>query len=289
MAFTRLNEPLHQEQQPFDPVKYFTLDSYIAPKNGVGKVALEYQDRMERNDWIPCHAMLNHAAPGLKGIYSSLWCNDKELYDAACSYWEFMLSTRESPWRSILKGSRIIHDAKNRPIAFYIKITDDTPSQLLADLCIASRAPLEHPGSTRAFDFFLKQGFSQHESLLLSVYLRLDDLSLRVGPGSNAWHFAFDSGHNIKLSDLVNGTPHCDWRRIKLGNDYSPADVIWNNPGKKNKTDPLSILRSEEPYIGVFKTLFRYSTGTDRFINGLEADPIKAAIKLKETRALWAN
>jgi len=149
----------------------FTFKDYFGPKKGANCV-LAWNGTSKSWDWWPnngCHGVTSSKfrVGQHTEIYSTLWCRHEELYEAACDYWDYLLSPTESPFRQALKGLERFEDAQGRPIAF--GITDMTvPAQLAIPLMMQCRVPQEHNHKLRSWAWWRKSGFTKVESFWLS-------------------------------------------------------------------------------------------------------------------------
>lgn len=234
-----------------------------------------------------CHRFLGrYPMAGCSKVYTSLWYDSKgKIKKAAQAYWNFILGDT-SPWRSILADREVVRDDDGYPIAVGINITADTSSQVLANLCMATRLPFEHVGNLRLWYWLTTKGYSPHEALLVSCFATKQGNRLGPHPHGN-WHFAFNTqGNTPTLKQLRDGTPNPDGRKVTKGNDYLYSDKIW---GGNKGTHPIErALNGAEPYKGIFEKRFKYYNPKGLLEeNGVIANLSKALAALEATRHEW--
>lgn len=269
----------------FDPVEYLALANYYSKGcASVCKVAYQFPDRVVKKGFGPCHAMLGYGdQKGATGLYSSLWVCSKEHYQQAVTYWDYLFNEKISPWKSLLKpGYKVFRDAKDRPVGFFLPVDLETSSQLLANFCMATRLPTEHPDALRAFETFLAAGFAAPEALYFSSFLSLDYNKAFYENTQGGWHAAFDQSQEVSLDLIRAGSPDLDNRKFARGDTYYPTNMIWY--GQLNGgLSALEYLRGDQKYTGVFKKLFVQYYYNGKFEGGLAVTkPNDVINKLKE-------
>jgi hypothetical protein len=277
---------------PFDPVAYFQEPRGWS--SNVAKCASTHEDGSVT--WIGevvCHAFLNSCRSRdnyygkidkstMTGLYSSLWNKEDTLWDDAVRFWAFLFDEKISPYRPLLKGHRIIKDNNHNPIAFYLTVDDDTSAQYFANLCIATRIPYEHPGSLKAFSFFVKRGFTPHEAFIFIAHLKLvsGDQRTYFMDDSYKGHFPLDSDSHLPLARFVNARPQLSGNKLRR-HEYTPCNDIWQKAGKESPIKDA--LKKGARYTGIFVAKFRYEKGAF-FEHGIESDPEKVIASLMEIR-----
>jgi hypothetical protein len=270
------------------PLSYFDhYPKYFGQKQGACDVLYVYKD--DHDQWHPgngCHGFMNYLgdAKKLKAVYSSLWCREDDLYEAALDYWGYLLDPETSPFRRALKDHEIVKRPDGKPIA--IGIHDmTTPCQIAVPLFMQCRVPQEHSNKLRSYKLWRDHGFEKWEALYLS------ELMLRLGDGTlqenkNSYTHAF-KGVNVDLDKLKNGTPTVTGSSWSNGGTrYTPVNSIWNL--KKGVCKALPLVQVENVYEGSFRDAF--AALVDPFFKFKEkgiVTSLKAVEILKEKRSEW--
>lgn len=224
-------------------------------------------------------------------VYASLWCRYENLYEAACYYWDYLLSPDRSPFKGCLKGVVRLYDENNRPCAFGLTDMDAHPT-IVMSLLLQSRVPQEQASKLRSFWYWHNQGFEDFEALLLSEYIKMtvDGNICLIG---DDYHHAFEVVHKgINAKRLRDSNPYFHNNRSKLtikanAFDYRPLDLAW---GEGRKTFNFSeMLKGSPKYTGHFDKLFKKIMDKSlTFKNIGIISKEDAVIVLKDKRSEWS-
>lgn len=235
----------------------------------------------------PCHGQLqNDVFENPKAIYSTLWWNDKchlITRDDCLPYWEYIFDKKKSPWRAILKRSKVFRRKKG---TWYFRLSDmDVPGQLLASFLIATRFPVESPEGIKLFNALRTNDFSLSESLYLSSQLDLKKEGYVTNKESFNDHITFEK-NGTSFRRINEADPYVNWdcSTFKNGGVLIPINVIWEG---KN-LDLGQLLKAHEKYRGKFPDQFkRQFQGGLNFRGNSELVLEKAIKRLKETKGVW--
>jgi len=238
-------------------------------------------DKGEKNIWFHnagCHGGLStYSLPDkctyMTDLYSSLWTR-YHTYDSNISYaekfWSFILDEEESPWKDALKGRSIVRDKNKRMCG--IGLHDmDVPAQLMVNLLIATRLPLENEAVPYTFSILLDEGFTKYEALYISSLVSIDrDLSKFTFIKSRvhfpfSWIMLYDAHkYNWFMSeypslDLIkNSKPKANSPSLKDGGSYAPCNIIWKDSGESSSENHRLIAKlfEQSKYSGSFNKLY---------------------------------
>jgi hypothetical protein len=282
----------------------FTFKDYFGPKKGANCI-LAWDNVDKKWDWWPhngCHGALsaNLRLDRHTEVYSTLWCRHEELYEAACEYWDYLLSPTESPFRQSLKGLERFYDEKGRPIAFgYTNL--DVPAQIAVPLMMQCRVPQEHSHKLRSWAWWRKSGFTKAESLWLSEHYRLHLDGTLSSLEKEGYRHAFCPKHGINMEALITGVP----KATLTGNtllkrvdpygmhyvnrlEYAPVNAVWS-AGTSNKFSKLdAMLKGENKYAGAFPLMYAKETPSMEVKGHGFCDKVNAARILMEQRKVWS-
>jgi hypothetical protein len=211
-----------------------------------------------------CHAGLGNLAywvPGKKTrFYSQLRCGSDLDRGKADKFWDALFDPIKSPWRALILDFTY-HYSKDgsKRIAFSIKVDDDTPTQLLANLAILSRLPSEHEFSLNLFDRLVDKDVDPTLALIFSclgcLYKSHEEsvTLLRHTPG----HYGLPVDA-FSLKNLLSANPMLDESLILGRNStYLPCNNIWKGTDKAERLliKPAVV---EVKKVRVFEKLFEH-------------------------------
>lgn len=226
---------------------------YFGPKVGACDVVLDYDTNHNHYKSNGCHGIMYNVKLGVKAVYSSLWCRDEKLFDAACEYWDYLLDIERSPFRLALKGVTRLYDDKGRPLAFGLHDME-APSQVCVPLMMQCRVPQENTNKLRAYAEYRKH-FDIPRSFFLSEHFYfIDGLFYK---NTSTYEHAFAPRQGINFTRMLNGTPsalkegQC-W--AKTGAPYTPVTAVWKE-GANNKV--WGLFTDVVKYDGLFEKFFK--------------------------------
>ena len=209
-----------------------------------------------------CHAGLGNLSYWVSNkktrFYSQLRCGSAHDRGKADKFWDALFDPVKSPWRELIRDFTYHYskDGKRR-IAFSIKVDDDTPTQLLANLAILSRLPSEHEFSLKLFDRLVDEGVDPTRALVFSclgnLYTNSDSVTLL---SHTPVHYGLPVD-GFSLKNLLSATPMVN-RSMTLGKNssYLPCNKIWIGSDRAEKlldTSPVVEVKK----VRVFESLFK--------------------------------
>lgn len=213
-------------------------------RGGTCSYALSYNGKIiHKNINAPCHASLAYGGHRPTALISDLrhrWYkspynnkNPKEL-----DYKEFynlILDEKDSPWREVIKGRQLVHNANGKPIA--VVITDMTiNARPLVNFLVATRFAYEHQSVFKTWEQLVQHGMNPNFALLVANIFPTIDGRL-IKRDYDIGHQPFDT-HQLDAKALIKGTPYYDKQSsYQDNNDYRPCNSIWKSP-KKLKDHP---------------------------------------------------
>lgn len=289
----------------FDPVKTFRATALDGAERPGSHLTVIERHNGDYQGWIAgcmgqfpeyCYSPYSEKKSKVKYVYTSLWCHDLKEIDQSWNLWKFCLNPQWSPWRSILKDREIIM-ADDKPIAYRLTITDDTPIQTTMSLMLACRMAYSQDGYVRMFNAMREAGFTNTESLYITANVRLTPKGVITYPyiGDYPFDTAWD---DISWSNWKAGTPRiAPTKKVVKGDHYTPLNAIWsannkysgsNYEGTGRKATKLQLLLSgatKTNYHGVFKK--HYDSGAE-VTKPVNAVTLQEAVKiLKDNQEKW--
>lgn len=181
-------------------------------------------------------------------VYSSLWLPDQfdDTLKASAAFFEFITDPKLSPWRALLQDNALEEfyvkgDNSDRvPAWFSLRVNKDSPSQLVMNFLIATRALHEHAGAVKSWYRLVLAGCDPY--LALAMLYFIDDVStigkhgeVIVIPSVNGRgsHYFLNAPQIEKATLLRAGTSRYNASKtLGMGNGYTPCNSIWNSPTK---------------------------------------------------------
>lgn len=277
------------------PLEYFDRwPKYFGRKEGAIDILIRYKDG--KDDWRPSNGCCGHmrslpTPENIKSVYGSLWCRYEDLYEAACDYWDYLLSPTESPFRAALGGVERLYTAEGRPIAFGLHDMA-APLQLCISVLIQCRIPQENAAKLRSYKLWRDSGFSRCEALYLSEHLYLRENG-NLEWINTTYHHAFAPELGLRYSLILNATPRLNPSVTSWAAGCSYYDnqgshyKIWSD-GTDNQI--FKLLKAPEKYSGNFEKVFKDIVSKDGFLPSAGICSTKNAVKiLKEHRSEWTK
>lgn len=128
-------------------------------------------------------------------------------YQEAERYWNFLFSSRWSPWRTITPYMKVIRNSDNQMCAWSLDGLD-LPYDVLFNFIIATRIPEEDGNVLRMFNACVDHGMSRYGALWWSSFLTLSNVGV-LGLKQDSAHHSFDLYHPgmVSLKRIKNGDP----------------------------------------------------------------------------------
>lgn len=234
--------------------------NYFGSKQGACDVVVTFKDRTHIHyKSNGCHGiMYNVYGADIDRVYSSLWCRDEGLYEAACEYWNYLLDSEISPFKLALPNLERLYDDKGRPLAFGL-LNQGVPNQYCVPLMMQCRVPQENTNKLRAFKEFRQEGFDLVESFFLSEhYYFINGDFYKV---NSSYEHAFSPSSGIDFTRLKTCTP--DPSQMYPGNTwmkdrhvYTPVTSMWQTPDRR-PSKVWALLDTTPTYTGFFPSYFK--------------------------------
>ncbi|MBD3261815.1 MAG: hypothetical protein GF334_09160 [Candidatus Altiarchaeales archaeon] len=161
----------------------------------------------------------------LLGVYTALR-QDEQVLQEAQSYYDFIFNPKESPWRSVLKGSKYSAGTTEKHPYLYLPLSKGDPLQPVVSLFLAARLVQDNPDSIRMFDYLVKNGYTGVQALYVSNYLGLRDG--RVMDISWLDFNAFSAQSNLDFQRLLKAEPRIEKGfGAGEGHSYGPLQTMW--------------------------------------------------------------
>lgn len=206
-------------------------------------------------------------------------------------YWNGILFDANSPWRLLSNKDtcRVYHDDNGKPLCFRLAVDDETNSNVLATLMIATRAPLEHTANVLLWVKAYEEGFTSAQCCVLYTYLSLDYEHKHIVSAPNGgWHFPFKHRWT-RWSSFRDGFKAPG--NFKRGVGYASPDEL---PGGGDFKFPLVMLGNEKniveekEYVGAFCSFLRqqgYVSAQNKFLdNKPKQDLYDISLSLKDIK-----
>ena len=208
-------------------------------------------------------------------LYLSLWKYPSLKQEVADAYWNFLFSSNWSPWRGIAKHVTIIRDSDGIMRAWRLDNLD-VPKDLLFNLIIATRAPLENHPSCELFHALVEAKLPRYAAMYWSAFLSVKNGYIFTRQ-DNA-HYQFDplSSVNVDLEKLKNATPTLAGVNYLNSSKTLPLNYIWyKNEKQEIKRYNNRGERIQTAYAPLFKELAKQGVADKRMFS-------KAATSMEE-------
>lgn len=237
-----------------------------------------------------CHVMMNnlymfaerHLGPVALTKYISCLIGSAKYRE---QYWSELFSDA-SPYHSLFDDLEIHRHSKEKyPIAFSVSINPDTSTQLLTNLAIAARMPVEYPYLVDC----IYENFGDlqiADKLYLCATTRLEKGNV-VLMGNNRGHFPLNI--DCELSRLRSADPILN-KDLTIGNlsTYSPNNSIWGgiqDYRKASRNSLRALIQKEQPST---KTDFFFKKFYEKvFVNQVK-EPL-ADVRIEQIKEALAN
>jgi hypothetical protein len=162
--------------------------------------------------------------------YFTLWHDEKVDYKDAEAFWNFIFSPKWSPWRSICDHITLVRDSDGKLQAWKID-TFDVPQDILFNLMIAARIPLEHTATLKLYMSLINGGISRYAAMYWCAFLAEKNGKPYMIAGQG--HFPFDNSsvECVNLAYMKNGKPDTHGKYHSRLHNRLEYNKMWYDKG----------------------------------------------------------